>query len=80
VCSSDLVATLAVISVDVTRVVVTIEEAVMLDVVALFVKRELVNVLAATKKQVLIELATTCREFILQAVKESVLKKFVAIV
>ena len=74
------VATLAVVRVDVTRVVVTIEEAVIVEVMALVVKRVLVNVLAATKKPVLIELVTSCRAFILQAVKESVLKKFVAMV
>jgi hypothetical protein len=53
------VITLEAVSVDVTRVVVVIEEAVMLEAVALIVKRELVNVLAAAKKPVLIELVTT---------------------
>jgi hypothetical protein len=53
------VVTLEAVSVDVTRVVVVIEEAVMLEAVALIVKRELVNVLAAAKKPVLIELVIT---------------------
>ena len=71
---------LDVTSVDVTRLVVVIEEAVTKEAVVFIVRRELVNVLATAKKPVLIELVLICRTVTLHALKESVLKVFVAMV
>ena len=71
---------LDVTSVDVTRLVVVIEEAVTKEAVVFTVRRELVNVLATAKKPVLIEFVLICMAVMLHALKESVLKEFVAIV